>query len=156
VVVLRVDGPGPRAAAAVPVLVNALADREAVVRITAAWALASIGPGVKDALPALRKALDDSDHSVRAGAAYALCRAGDLQTGLRLLIAALKAPYLQVRHDACPALARLGSAARPAVPALVALVEARQEPAYGHACGALRGIGREAREALSVLLAAVQ
>lgn len=150
------DGPGPRSTAAMPVFVKALADPDAAVRADVAWALAAIGPGAKDVLPALCKVLDDPDKKVRVGAAFALSRAGDLKTGLAVLIAALKERDAAVLEDTAQALHTLGAAAKPAVPALVALVEAQQEPAFGHACFALHGIGPEARAAIPALIAALR
>src|SRR5204862_435752 len=59
------------------------------------------------------KGLDDPNPRVRVGAAFALCRAGDLKTGLPVLIAALKERDPAVLHDAATALNRLGAAAGP-------------------------------------------
>jgi HEAT repeat protein len=62
-------GIGPAAEAAVAALVAALKDADAMVRGSAAHALASIGPA---AVPALATALKDADAEVRRRAALAL------------------------------------------------------------------------------------
>ena len=67
---------GPAAKDAVPALTKALEHEDAVVRRTAANALAKIGPSAKDAVPALTKALEDEDANVRRAAAKALAKIG--------------------------------------------------------------------------------
>ena len=58
--------------ASVPYLVEALADQDAALRLTAAVSLRPIGAGAAEAIPALRKALEDEDENVRFHAAVAL------------------------------------------------------------------------------------
>jgi HEAT repeat protein len=69
---------GPRAHAAVPALVRALADGPTLHRYLAAEALGAIGPAARegDAVPALRVALTDPAAVVRESARAALARIG--------------------------------------------------------------------------------
>jgi adenylate cyclase len=53
---MALESIGPEAAPAVPALIQALKDREGVVRQRAAIALGVIGPAAQDALPALQEA----------------------------------------------------------------------------------------------------
>jgi HEAT repeat protein len=62
--------------AAVPVLVEALASDDRILRETAATALGRIGPGAQAAIPALVKASQDSHGWVREAAAQALQKVG--------------------------------------------------------------------------------
>ncbi len=57
---------------AVPALIEALSDKEALVRFESARALAKFGSAAISAVPALKQATDDLDRNVRAGASYAL------------------------------------------------------------------------------------
>jgi len=57
---------------AVPVLVQALQDRNLFVRMNAVKALLGMGPAAKDAVPALEKVLNDQNASVRRLAEMAL------------------------------------------------------------------------------------
>jgi HEAT repeat protein len=64
-------GRGAEARAAIPVLLEALRDREAMVRYDAAKALEKMGDAAKDALA---QALQDEDEVVRRIASEALAR----------------------------------------------------------------------------------
>src|SRR5437016_5999243 len=59
-----------RTAAAVPLLVTALQDRDPKIRSGAAIMFRWIGPAAKPAVPALLAALQDSDRTVRHAAAW--------------------------------------------------------------------------------------
>jgi HEAT repeat protein len=63
---------GPPAAAAVPLLVDALGDRNEYVRAHAARALGRIAPAAPESRAALRRAADDPEESVRQEARAAL------------------------------------------------------------------------------------
>ena len=97
---------GPAASSAVPALIDALSDQEALVRSAAAQTLGNIGAGAKAAVPDLIRALKDKQPLVRAAAAEAL---GKIEQGgsraLPSLLAALKDPELSVRLAAETALA---------------------------------------------------
>src|SRR5262249_43559124 len=64
---------GPRAASAVPALIEALKDSDAQVRVEVSVALANIGPA---AVPALREALKSENRLTRMGAAFTLGQFG--------------------------------------------------------------------------------
>jgi HEAT repeat protein len=73
---------GPHAHEAVPALVEALKDEDAILRTEAASALARIGPAAKPAVPALVEALKD-DYGPAREAAAATLRALDPETAKR-------------------------------------------------------------------------
>jgi HEAT repeat protein len=56
---------GPQARAALPILLELLADSSAQSRKLAAWTLGNLGQQAVEAVPTLRKALQDSDEGVR-------------------------------------------------------------------------------------------
>jgi HEAT repeat protein len=110
---------GKAARPAVPVLIEALADKNAAVRTAAKGALVRIGPEV---VPVLGEALQDGKPEVRRGAAQALAELGaDSRDTLPLLIAAADEPAL--RKDAVAALAKIG---RDAVPSLISRLSVEQ------------------------------
>jgi HEAT repeat protein len=67
-----ISGMGAEGAPAIPALIAALDDPEAVVRFPVCVALREIGPAAKDAIPALTKALDDHNDDVASMARKAL------------------------------------------------------------------------------------
>lgn len=67
-----ISGMGAAATPAVPALIAALKDPEAVVRFPVCIALREIGPAAKAAVPALTEALDDGNEDVAAMARKAL------------------------------------------------------------------------------------
>lgn len=110
---------GPRAAAAVPVIVAALQDQTWDGRDVAAESLGFIGQASPDVERALCEALKDGDERVRMAAARALgrCRAAS-QEAVKALAAALKDADPNVQMAAVEALGELGPAAQSAVPEL--------------------------------------
>lgn len=106
-----------RADSAVGAWVALLGDRVPRERISAAYALAEIGPGAESAVPALRRTLGDEDAVVRYAAVWALSEIGP---GARSAIPdleerAARDPVGDVRWIAAKALRKLGVAgARPA------------------------------------------
>jgi HEAT repeats len=118
-------GPDPEALAegpaAVPVLVELLADEDAQVRRAAASYLGRLAPRA-------------------GGAALALGRS-------------LKDPGNEVRDEACSALARMGSAAEPALPALRDALRDGRSPFV--VLFAIEGIAEESDTAVPVLAAAL-
>jgi len=117
---------------AVAPLAAALADTAPAVRMTAAEALAALGPA---AWPALTAALDANDTSAREAAAYGLGRLGDARAAERLR-EAVADPAPEVRAAAIEALGSLGD--RASCPALLPLLGApdpRVRRAAVHALG---------------------
>ena len=70
---------GSSAREALPALIQALQDREALVRDAAAEAIGAIGPESREAVAALHQALADSNSFVQAAAAKALKKADAYQ-----------------------------------------------------------------------------
>jgi HEAT repeat protein len=104
-------------------------------RYLAAYALGALGPAAKAVVPDLRQLLDDQGALARIGAAYALARiTGDIDGYLPQLLLAWRdtydpeEPYPVLPH-LLDCLGELGPAAAPAVPQLLALIEA---PRYQH------------------------
>jgi HEAT repeat protein len=129
-------------------------------RYLAAYVLGAAGPAAKAAVADLRRALDDKGALARLGAAYALARiTGDTDTYLPQLLLAWRDTYdPEEPYPVLPllldCLGELGPAAAPAVPQLLALIEA---PHYQHrrdddervaAVGVLGKIGPAAKAAL--------
>src|SRR5262249_62072645 len=110
-------GIGRRAAAAVPALIGALDDGDAVVPPGAAIALGQLGPESEAAAAALCNALTSSAHDLRAQAQAALVAIGPgAVPGLR---ESLKSKDPAVVALAPRAVGRIGLKARAAIPALV-------------------------------------
>ncbi|MEM4359453.1 MAG: HEAT repeat domain-containing protein, partial [Candidatus Bilamarchaeaceae archaeon] len=101
-------------ARAVPVLIDALKDKDRYVRYEAAEALGKIGDA--RAVPVLIDALKDKDRYVRYEAAEALGKIGDARA-VPVLIDALKDKDRYVRYEAAEALGKIGDAR--AVPVLI-------------------------------------
>ncbi len=123
----------------VPALINALKDSDAGVRHWAAMALAKYGAAAKPAVPALIAILNDPDPYVRVEAANAL-KSIDPVAAMPALINALKDSYGLVRALSAIALARYGPAAKPAVPALIALLNDADPGVRVEAASALKAI----------------
>lgn len=147
---------GPAASEAVPALAAVLGkSRDVWVKREVAVALGAIGPQARAALPQLTAALQDSNGFVRVAAAAALYQVGGDASGLPLLLAALKDPYVVGPRVAADALAQMGEGARPALPALVATLKDPAPCAQVAAARALWLIDRDAR-GVPQLLAAQQ
>jgi HEAT repeat protein len=116
---------GPSASVAVPFLMEALADKDGLVRYRASVALACIGPKAAEAIPLLCKILKDhSENDVNRGiAANALGRIG--KASLPSLLDLLKEKDWEVKSHAAQALRYLGPEAKPALPALLELLQDR-------------------------------
>src|SRR5213593_2341024 len=114
--------------AAVPGLVEALAESDPLIQGHAAHALGRIAPkNNKEALAALRKALGHQEKEVAAEAARALGKIGE--PAVPVLIAALKEDKGPAPAKAAAALRLIGPPGAKAVPALAdALKAARDRP----------------------------
>jgi HEAT repeat protein len=112
-----------------------LTDPDRNVRLQAVTALGDLGGEVRRVLPelgaALRDtALNDGDDGVRAEAVRALLRAGPQPaTEVAALVDSLHSEVDVVRFHAAIALGDLGTAGRPAVPALIHVSLWDEEPA---------------------------
>jgi arylsulfatase A-like enzyme len=113
-------------AAALPQLVEAMANPAPALRHAAAMALGNLGEAARPAGEALKTALVDAAVSVRIAAARALCLMGNTDQGLPVLRKELTNKGNEViRHYAAMALEDIGEAARPALEDLKA---ARDDP----------------------------
>jgi HEAT repeat protein len=147
------DG-GAESKEAVPALIQALKDRDTFVRRFSAQALGEIGPDAQSAVPALAAALDDPKKEVQSAAAAALSKLGP--SGVETLVGIVKNGKKDplIRRQAITALSNLGTAARPAVPALTELVKEKTSKVKGKNPNAPEDLRIEAANALSVLATA--
>ena len=143
-------------APAVPTLIDALQATDDSVRANAAFALADMGKAAQEALPALIRAAQDPSESVRRHATEGLGLIGqlvpnemDVSETVQVLATGLSDDYLPVRDNAARALAKFGTLAEPAMPALVAQLEDEDRYVRFHAALALKQINTsEAQDAL--------
>jgi HEAT repeat protein len=110
----------------VPGLVKVVAGKDSAKRTAAIQALGRLGQNAHAAVPALREAIDSDDLPARPHAALALWkidRQGD--EAVRVLVDVLRdGGHTPARLDAARALAEMGRAAKPAIPALLEAVYA--------------------------------
>ena len=113
-------------AAAVPILTEALTDKDIVnCRIWAAWGLRQIGPEAKSAVPQLEITFKTDVGIVRVEAARALWAVSEHKAVVPYLIGLLKDKDADVRCTAAEDLAWIGPKAKESVPALI---EALKDP----------------------------
>ena len=141
---------------AVPTLIDAMQETDDSVRASAAFALADMGKVAQEAMPALITAAQDPAESVRRHATEGLGLIGqlvsedmDLSETVQVLANGLSDDYFPVRDNAARSLAKLGTLAEPAMPALIAQLEDEDRYVRFHAALALKEIKtHEAQEAL--------
>jgi HEAT repeat protein len=108
---------GAEAAAAVPVLTQALDDADVVTQVSAARTLGQIGAA---ALPGLLQALGKPEKQVRREAIWALVRMGSAaKDAIPALAGTLRDSDLKVRLGAAQALGAIGPDACAAIPSLI-------------------------------------
>ena len=142
---------GAIGASAVPQLIETLKDENGSTRRMAAYALAAVGA---PAVSALSEALQHTDDAVRVEATYALAQIGDAaELAIPALIERAKDENAEVRRYLAEAFGGLGTTAAPAVPALTDMVASDED---GHArfeaALALAQIGPAANDAIPVLV----
>lgn len=148
---------GPQTAkAAVPALIEALADEDEKVRSAAAFALAEFGPAAKAAVPALTQMIVTADGiSGCWGAVHALGEIGlDAAPAVPQLILLLRHGGMIAQQIAPEALGKIGPAAQAAVPALVEALR-YDKRAGAKAAEALGRMGAAAQAAVPALIAAL-
>ncbi len=121
-------------ASALPVLISALSDGDAKVRVEAATALGQMG---KAAVPSLLKVLREGNADARAAAIGAMERIGDMRAVEELARLARSEPYVAVRAQAVTALGRLGGET-----AREALADALKDSDAGVRLRAVEALGR--------------
>ena len=141
---------------AIPDLIEALRDKNLLVRRSAALILAKIG---SPAIPALVKALKDSDVRVRRRAAAVLKTISDqwawdlfgdkseAKAAVPQLIPLLKDSDADVRSSAASALGKIGAETKTAGPQLVPLLKDSDPNVRSSAADALGKIGAQAKTA---------
>lgn len=129
----------------VPLLRPLLEDDDNVVRTLAVEVLGELGPEGKTT-PLLIEALKDKDAGVRRATVVALARGGS--EPVPSLIKTLSHESPMVRADAARALGWIGSAADPAVKALLGMIADQDELAGKRAERAVHDIGPEDADAL--------
>lgn len=140
----------PNAEAAVPALIEALADQDERVRYGAATSLGAIGLKADQAIPALSHAVSDASIVVATHAVEALGHLG--KESVPRLVLALADERQHVRRCAAEALARIGSDAQDAAVALGAAANDSDRSVQLKAIETLGKIGPRGVEALSKLL----
>lgn len=150
---------GPDAASAAEPLAGVLSDEDERVREGAVRSLGSLGPGVKAVVaPRLTKAFQDGSKSVRVAAASALTnlmsppRADDVP----LLETVLKQKDPEASVFGARALAKVGKAAKDAIPTLMEVAKAGDAGVRREAIDALSAVGPDAKTAAPLYVAALK
>jgi HEAT repeat protein len=152
---------GPKAVGAVPVLIEALDDRDGLVCVLARETLISVGPEV---IPSLSKVAKDKRPKIRAAVARIFGYfPGQAQVVVPLLVEGLKDENVLVRRDAAWALGYIGPPAKDGAPALASALkdpdkaEKPSETCVSYAAArSLGDIGPAAREAVPALIEALK
>lgn len=137
---LALEGMGPAAADAVPVLIELLPKNTPAVMKT----LGGIGPAAQAAVPVLIKIFEGND-SLVVDAAEALWRINKYPQAIPAIYAALQDENVALRRTAAIALERLGTDAKAAAPALVSALRDKEPMVRVFAANALRQTSRDPR-----------
>ena len=144
---------------AIPALIEALRDRNLLVRRSAIGVLREIG---RPAIPGLAKALKNSDANIRSSAANILggsnfrIKGAEAKTFVPQLIPLLKDSDAGVRSSAASTLGSIGAEAKTAVPQLIPLLKDSDAGVRNSAAFALGNIGAEAKTFLPQLVSLLQ
>jgi len=138
---------GPASAGALAGILEQLAAPEIPVRYSATYAIGRIGVKAKEAIPALEKNLQERDDFLQIASAWALVHVDPQRKGLadlclEPLTRSLKRPDPRVRNEGALTLAMLGSAAKPALPALQAIAKDPDETVRKSVAEAIKKIGK--------------
>ena len=147
---------GPRQVA-LPVLLEAISDKDPALRAAAAYGLTTIGPAAAAVAPRLAEALRrDGAEAVRSAAARAL---GSLGMGAKAVVPALfealSDPREGVRWAAADALSKMDLAALGAVAPLATALRSPDSYVRGFAAWTLGNLGSAARDAVPALVQAL-
>jgi len=144
---------GARAVDAVPVLVQALSDRDAGVRVASARALGQMGSLATEAVPALNQAISDDDHAVRFAAYDAILKVAPAEVDqIEVLVEMLRTGDAGERARAARVLTKIGPNAGEAVPALMEALQDDFGQVRVDAAVALGAMGAVARPATAALM----
>ncbi len=134
------------AKSAIPALLNALSDKDADVRSCVIVALDELGAG-KTAVPEVSRLIHDREVKVRQPAFNYLDRlnAEEIMEAIPPLIAALKEPDASIQYRAVGLLARIGPAAKEAIPALSELLRSDNDQVRSRAVEAIKAISPKGR-----------
>lgn len=130
-----------------PILKDALQDKDPAVRGGAAQGLGALGPTASSVVALLNNTLKDDVPAVRVEAAIALCRLSAVNPGVvGPLLDGLKTGDRGVRRRAAESLAVVGPRAKEAIPALLNLMkDPANAPGRAAAARALGMVGAEAK-----------
>ena len=124
----------------IPMLIDALKDKDAIVRGEIAESLGFIGPDAKAAIPAVRALLKDPIPEVRSKAAFALGGFGeDAKAAVPDLVKLFKDKDERVRAEAAEVLGNIGPDSKDAV-ALTAALKDRNKDVRKNAAEAIKKI----------------
>ncbi|MBN2578463.1 MAG: HEAT repeat domain-containing protein [Pirellulales bacterium] len=138
---------------AIPVLQDALADKEPSIADLAAMILKKVGPQARGAVPGLLKLLNDQEEKTRRHVVETLGAIGaDTPEVIDALTMACRDKYKSVRAAAAEALGAFGPSAKPAESTLMKMLRDHQGSVRVAAAEALWQIGRHPW-ALSALIA---
>lgn len=139
---------GPKAEKAIPALVKLLKNHESYhVRVYAAQSLGKIGPKAQKAVPAIVKLLDHKREFFRLSAALALGNLAPLTNStaeekvVSVLTNFLADKSSSTHQQSCSILAKFGSKAEKAIPALIQLLESEDVMLRFSVVSALGSIG---------------
>jgi HEAT repeat protein len=131
------------AESALPELIRALDDDDALIRIHAANCLEEMGKKCIPAVPALLKRLTDEEEEVRCTAAQAIMESGTKDaSAVPALVTALSDEHPTVRFCVATALGKIGRKAAPALPSLKRLLNDEDEMTRDAAAAAIKRISR--------------
>jgi HEAT repeat protein len=137
---------------AFPILIKALKDEDAQIRLAAAQGIGARTRFESSALPVLRDALKDSDSQVRLAVVEAFrCIHPGSESQILALASALIDSKLMIRKRAATELKWLASTAKPAVPALTLALRDKDQTVRRIAAEALGEIGPESKKAVKDL-----
>lgn len=149
-VLAKIDSEGKLA---VPVLVQAMRDRNDLVRRFAATAIGEIGSKASEAIPVLVQATKDQDPLVRIAAAKAIWRVDkNIKSALPTLVHALKGNSGMARMSAADAVAQIGADGKDAVTALRATLTYDHKYVRSSAARALGMIGLDSSDVIPALI----
>lgn len=144
---------GPKAALAVPALIEALQDKDYRVRANAALTLSKIGSKADFATPALMKAMEDGNHNVKF---HAISAIGSIGSKASAAIPQLISLLRKREFIAAWALGEMGEKAESAIPALIKALKDSSDIVRYMAAEALGKIKKRANLCVTALISVLQ